>query len=116
MQKIVKRTFDLTLAITVALVLAPLLLLLAMLIRIDTRGPALFIQDRLGLDGKTFRMFKFRTMVENAEQMGTGLFSSKMILASPASANSCGTPAWTNCHSSSTSCVVKCLSWDRVRR
>src|SRR6266478_7808736 len=75
MQKMLKRTLDLILALTVALVLAPLLLLLALVIRIDTRGPALFIQDRLGLDGRVFRMFKFRTMVQNAEQMGTGLFS-----------------------------------------
>lgn len=75
MQKILKRTLDLILALTVTLVLAPLLLLVAVLIRIDTRGPALFIQDRLGLDGRIFRMLKFRTMVQNAEQMGTGLFS-----------------------------------------
>jgi undecaprenyl phosphate N,N'-diacetylbacillosamine 1-phosphate transferase len=75
MQKILKRTLDLLLALTIALVLAPLLLLLALIIRIDSRGPALFVQNRLGLNGSVFPMFKFRTMVQNAEQMGTGLFS-----------------------------------------
>ncbi len=75
MQRILKRMLDLTIALTAVIVLAPLLLLMAVLIKIESRGPALFVQNRLGLNGSVFPMFKFRTMVQNAEQLGTGLFS-----------------------------------------
>ena len=43
--------------------------------KIDSKGFALFKQDRLTKDGRVFTMYKFRTMIENAEQMGTGLFN-----------------------------------------
>lgn len=77
MRKILKRTLDLILALTAGLLLLPLMMLIAMLIRLETRGPALFVQKRLGLGGSIFPMLKFRTMVQNAEKMGTGLFSYK---------------------------------------
>lgn len=75
MQSILKRILDLTIALTAVIVLAPLWLLIAALIKIDSPGSALFIQKRLGLSGRVFSMYKFRTMVQNAEQTGTGLFS-----------------------------------------
>jgi lipopolysaccharide/colanic/teichoic acid biosynthesis glycosyltransferase len=46
-----------------------------MAIRITSPGPVLFIQERIGLRGQVFRMLKFRTMIQNAEKMGTGLYS-----------------------------------------
>lgn len=71
----VKRTLDLAVATGVVILSLPCWLAIAALIKLDSRGPVLFVQGRLGLGGRVFRMFKFRTMVEDAEQKGTGLFS-----------------------------------------
>jgi exopolysaccharide biosynthesis polyprenyl glycosylphosphotransferase len=57
-----KRIFDFIGAAAVLVVLSPLFLLLAILIKLDSKGPALFRQERVGLNGRRFRMFKFRTM------------------------------------------------------
>ncbi len=66
---LVKRLLDLVF-ITVALpVVLPLGLILALLIRIDSPGPVLFAQERTGQHGRRFRMWKFRTMVANAEEL-----------------------------------------------
>lgn len=73
--RVLKRTLDLAIALSVAVLLLPLLLVIALLVKLDSRGPVLFVQDRLGLAGTVFPMYKFRTMVQNAEKMGTGLFS-----------------------------------------
>lgn len=62
-----KRAFDLVICLAVGLILGPFLLLLAALIRLDSAGPALFRQGRLGLRGQVFQAFKFRTMVVDAE-------------------------------------------------
>jgi exopolysaccharide biosynthesis polyprenyl glycosylphosphotransferase len=62
---------DLLLSAILLVALSPLLLLLAVLVRLGSRGPALHRQERVGLDGRTFTMFKFRTMIEGAED-GTG--------------------------------------------
>lgn len=60
--KVLKRCFDLTLASGALLTLAPVMLLTALWIKIDSRGPVLFRQDRVGLNGKLFAIYKFRTM------------------------------------------------------
>ena len=70
-----KRTFDLIIAFIVFLVILPLGILISILIILDSRGPVLFVQGRLGLNGRVFRMYKFRSMVIDAEKQGTGLFS-----------------------------------------
>jgi exopolysaccharide biosynthesis polyprenyl glycosylphosphotransferase len=57
-----KRVFDLGSAAALLVLGSPLLLLLAILIKLDSRGPALFRHERVGLNGRRFRMFKFRTM------------------------------------------------------
>ena len=54
-------------------VLLPFLLLVALLIKIDSTGPVFFRQARVGLNGRTFRIFKFRTMVTGAYKMGSRL-------------------------------------------
>jgi exopolysaccharide biosynthesis polyprenyl glycosylphosphotransferase len=65
---IVKRTFDLTLASLALIGLAPLLGLIALAVLLDGPGGILFRQERVGKDGRTFQMFKFRSMVPSAEQ------------------------------------------------
>lgn len=68
-----KRTVDLLVSVPLAIVLSPLLALIAIAVRRDSPGPALFTQERIGLNGKPFTLLKFRTMVVGAQQMGTGL-------------------------------------------
>jgi Undecaprenyl-phosphate glucose phosphotransferase len=69
---IVKRAFDLLLSASVLIIAAPLLLLVAVLIRLSSAGPVIFSQQRVGLNGKLFRMYKFRTMsVSSQEQSDT---------------------------------------------
>lgn len=62
-----KRAVDVLLALLLLLTLSPLLLLLALLVRLTSRGPALYAQERMGLDGRRFRMWKFRSMRADAE-------------------------------------------------
>ena len=62
-----KRTLDVVVASGALVALSPLLLLVALAIKLESRGPAIFRQTRAGQDGRPFRMLKFRTMVLNAE-------------------------------------------------
>jgi exopolysaccharide biosynthesis polyprenyl glycosylphosphotransferase len=57
-----KRIFDFTSAVALLAISSPIFLLLGILIRLDSKGPAFFRQERVGLNGEPFRMFKFRTM------------------------------------------------------
>jgi len=68
-----KRAFDLVLATLLAPAIVPVLGMCAMAVRIDSPGPIMFAQERTGKDGKRFRMLKFRTMVQNAEELKAGL-------------------------------------------
>jgi exopolysaccharide biosynthesis polyprenyl glycosylphosphotransferase len=65
-----KRLVDLILAGILLLVASPLMLLVALLIKIDSRGPILFVQERLGQKGKPFKILKFRTMFHGAANDG----------------------------------------------
>ena len=65
-----KRLFDLVLAGVALLLLSPLLLLIAVAIKLDSPGPVFYRQDRVGRGGQTFRIHKFRSMVEAAAQRG----------------------------------------------
>lgn len=64
-----KRTFDFICALTGIAVLSPVLLAVAIAVKATSDGPIFFIQDRYGYRRRRFRMFKFRTMVENAPQL-----------------------------------------------
>lgn len=66
--RVTKRGLDIVLSATALLFLTPLFMLIALLIKIEDRGPAFFIQTRVGQFGREFRMFKFRSMCRNAEQ------------------------------------------------
>ena len=62
-----RRLFDAVVASLAALALAPLVALLALLVRVTSRGPSFFVQERLGLDGRAFRLVKLRTMTMTAD-------------------------------------------------
>lgn len=66
-----KRIFDIIVASLLVVILSPILLFLSILIKIDSPGPVLFRQVRVTTYGKPFRIFKFRTMVNNADKIGT---------------------------------------------
>ena len=66
---VAKRGFDLAVCIWLLPVVAILMLLLALIIRLDSPGSILIAQERTGRDGRRFRMYKFRTMVRNAEEL-----------------------------------------------
>lgn len=70
---VLKRAFDIAVAGTALLLLAPLMAVIAVLVRVDSDGPALFRQERVGRDGTSFTMFKFRSMVTTATTDLAGL-------------------------------------------
>lgn len=72
-----KRVFDIVLSLLVLIVLSPLLLVIAIIIKLDSKGPVIFKQERLGLHGKAFHLYKFRSMCVGAEQTGSGVYSGK---------------------------------------
>ena len=68
---IMKRMFDFVVALIILLVSSPIFLILAIAIKLDSPGPVFFRQVRVTQYGREFKIFKFRTMVANAEKMGT---------------------------------------------
>lgn len=64
-----KRCIDVFASLLALIFLFPLMLILMILIKIDSKGPVLFSQDRVGKNGKIFKMYKFRSMVVNAEDL-----------------------------------------------
>ena len=72
-----KRTFDVCAATVATVLLSPVLLATALIIKIDSKGPVIFRQQRLGLGGKPFWIYKFRSMTVGAEKQGTGVYSFK---------------------------------------
>lgn len=73
MSKITKEIFDRFSSLIGLITLSPILIIFAIWIKIDSKGPVFFKQKRLGKDGKIFSIFKFRTMIVNAERIGDGL-------------------------------------------
>ena len=67
--ELIKRILDITLSGLGLIVLSPILLIVALIIKLTSKGPVFFIQDRAGLNGRTFKMIKFRSMVINAEEL-----------------------------------------------
>jgi Undecaprenyl-phosphate galactose phosphotransferase WbaP len=67
--QLIKRTFDLTISIGVALVLSPVLLVLAILVRLSSRGPIFYGQQRIGRHEEPFKVWKFRSMVVDADDV-----------------------------------------------
>lgn len=73
----VKRFFDIILSLLGLIILSPILLITAIAIKIESKGPVIFKQERIGKNGKVFKIYKFRSMVVGAEKMGTGVYSKK---------------------------------------
>lgn len=69
----IKRFTDIFFSIIILIITSPILLVSAIAVKLDSKGPVFFIQDRSGLNGKPFRMIKFRGMVENASEIGPAL-------------------------------------------
>jgi exopolysaccharide biosynthesis polyprenyl glycosylphosphotransferase len=67
-QDVLKRLFDIIVALALLLLLAPVLALIALCIGVDSRGPVLFVQDRVGRAGRVFPMLKFRTMRDGSDE------------------------------------------------
>ena len=65
--RIVKRTFDLVTSAVAILLLLPLWLFIALLIKLDSKGPVFYTQERVGMDGRLFLLYKFRTMKADAD-------------------------------------------------
>lgn len=73
----VKRFLDVTASFLGLVLLFPLLLTVSILIKIDSRGPVIFRQKRIGRNGKVFEIYKFRSMCVGAEKTGSGVYSGK---------------------------------------
>lgn len=73
----VKRFLDVTASFLGLVLLSPLLLAVSILIKIDSRGPVIFRQKRIGRNGNVFEIYKFRSMCVGAEKTGSGVYSGK---------------------------------------
>lgn len=71
--KAIKRIFDILASLLAIVILSPFLLMFSIILKLDSKGPILFKQKRLGKNGKIFTIYKFRTMVVNAENIGDGI-------------------------------------------
>ncbi|MBQ8201320.1 MAG: sugar transferase [Clostridia bacterium] len=77
MYKFVKRVMDILLSLFGLIITSPFLLITAIAIKLDSRGPVIFAQERLGVKGKVFKIYKFRSMTVGAEKTGSGVYSGK---------------------------------------
>ena len=110
-----KRLFDIAVSAILLALLFPLMMLLAIAVRLDSKGPAIFIQNRVGKDGKVFRCYKFRSMkpmrqeivphqdwrIPNSIIPGSGAFFVAFL--------------WTSCHNCGVCWSVRCPLWGIVR-
>ena len=73
----IKRILDVIVSVVAVVITAVPMAVIAVLIKLESEGPVLFKQERLGLHGKVFTIYKFRTMCDGAEKTGTGVYSGK---------------------------------------
>lgn len=77
MYKYIKHFLDVIIAIVLLFLFSPIFIIIAIFIKLESRGPIIFKQERLGYKGKVFKIYKFRSMVQGAEKQGTGVYSFK---------------------------------------
>ena len=75
--KYIKRISDMVCSFLLLAISWPVLLIAALLIKLDSEGPVIFRQERIGRDGRVFQMLKFRSMQVNSEHTGSGVYSGK---------------------------------------
>ena len=124
-RQVLKDLFDRSVAGLVLLVFSPLMLGIALAIRLTDEGPALFTQVRVGKDGHPFKIYKFRTMVVDAEarlaelqeknEFDGVLFKIRQDPRITASEHSCGNGRLTSCRNCSTYCLARCRWLGRGR-
>ena len=68
---ILKRLFDILASLILLIILSPLFIIFSIIIKLDSKGPIMFKQNRVTENGRIFKIFKFRTMVENADKNGS---------------------------------------------
>lgn len=73
----IKRVMDVFFSAILLILGAIPLLIVALIVKLESKGPALFKQERLGMNGKVFKIYKFRSMVVGAEKQGSGVYSGK---------------------------------------
>lgn len=73
LERFVKRGFDIVFSLLVLIFISPVLLLIAILVKLDSAGPVLYISERVGRNGERFRFLKFRTMVKDADSLRDAL-------------------------------------------
>ena len=72
-----KRAIGFIISLIALIILSPILLIVAIIIKIDSKGPVIFKQERLGVNGVPFWIYKFRSMCVGAEKQGSGVYSYK---------------------------------------
>ncbi|MCH5191185.1 MAG: sugar transferase [Oscillospiraceae bacterium] len=73
----IKRVLDFIAALFALIILSPVMLIVAVIIKLTSEGPVIFKQERIGKDGKVFLIYKFRSMCVGAEKTGSGVYSGK---------------------------------------
>lgn len=81
--RLTKRAFDIIIASLALLILSPLWLLIALLIKLDSKGPVIYKQERVGMDGRIFLFYKFRTMRADADDRLHREYQQKLIAGRP---------------------------------
>lgn len=77
MNDTLKKIFDYSVSLISLILLFPLFIVLGLIIKLESKGPVFFKQERLGKNQKIFKIYKFRTMVNNAEKIGSGIFATE---------------------------------------
>lgn len=77
MYKLIKRLFDLLASIIAILLITPVLLPVMIILRFTGEGEVFYLQERVGINNKKFRVIKFATMLKNSEKMGSGIYTAK---------------------------------------
>lgn len=75
MYKIIKRFLDVFFSLIALVILSPIMIITAIAVVLESKGPAIFKQKRIGKDGKVFEIYKFRSMCVGAEHTGSGVYS-----------------------------------------
>ena len=79
MYSLTKRILDISTAFIALILLTPLFIPIILILRFTGEGEVFYFQERVGLDNKTIKIFKFATMLKNSEKIGTGIYIAKMI-------------------------------------